>query len=302
MNTLHLKYALEVYKTASISKAAENLYMNQPHLSKAIRELESSTGITIFNRTSKGVIPTKKGAEFLAEAKKILTSLDNLEAKYKDGGKGKSFDVAVFGSSYISKAAVEFIKKIKKETNVTDIDYRETNSSLAMKCVENSDADLAVIRYNKSCEKYVEGIFKEKELKSEEICEFDNAAIMSAKHPLAKRECISPEMLAEYTRIENEGVISAESEKKRSNLILVNSNSVKLELLGSIENLYTLSSPTGKRILESFGLIQKKIEARDNRLKDVLIYRKDYKLTANDNEFLKILKQCADEIVLNCVF
>ena len=65
MNIQHLKYALEVEKTASISKAAENLYMNQPHLSKAIRELEESIGISVFNRTSKGVFPTKKGAEFL---------------------------------------------------------------------------------------------------------------------------------------------------------------------------------------------------------------------------------------------
>ena len=55
MNLQHLKYALEVEKTGSISKAAENLYINQPHLSKSIRELEANIGISIFDRTSKGV-------------------------------------------------------------------------------------------------------------------------------------------------------------------------------------------------------------------------------------------------------
>ncbi|MEG2813465.1 MAG: LysR family transcriptional regulator [Oscillospiraceae bacterium] len=65
MNLLHLKYAVEVEKTASITQAATNLYMNQPHLSKAIRELEKNLKITIFNRTSKGVIQTKKGKVFL---------------------------------------------------------------------------------------------------------------------------------------------------------------------------------------------------------------------------------------------
>ena len=60
MNIQHLRYALEVEKTGSISKAAENLYLNQPHLSKAIRDLEENIGITVFNRTSKGVVPTKK--------------------------------------------------------------------------------------------------------------------------------------------------------------------------------------------------------------------------------------------------
>ena len=48
MNILHLKYAVEVAKTKSISKAAENLYMGQPNLSRAIKELEESLGITIF--------------------------------------------------------------------------------------------------------------------------------------------------------------------------------------------------------------------------------------------------------------
>lgn len=56
MNTLHFKYAVEVEKTGSISQAAENLFMAQPNLSKAIRELEDTLGITIFRRTSKGVV------------------------------------------------------------------------------------------------------------------------------------------------------------------------------------------------------------------------------------------------------
>ena len=69
MNISHLKYAVEVEKARSISQAAENLYMGQPNLSKAIRELEDDLGITIFKRTSKGVIPTQKGEEFLGYTK-----------------------------------------------------------------------------------------------------------------------------------------------------------------------------------------------------------------------------------------
>ena len=53
MNLLHLKYAIEVAKTSSITKAAENLFMGQPNLSRAIRELEENLGFDIFRRTSK---------------------------------------------------------------------------------------------------------------------------------------------------------------------------------------------------------------------------------------------------------
>ena len=79
MNTLYFKYAVEVEQTRSITQAAENLFMAQPNLSKAIKELEDSLGIIIFERNSKGVTPTKKGMEFLEYAKNILVQLNKME-------------------------------------------------------------------------------------------------------------------------------------------------------------------------------------------------------------------------------
>ncbi len=72
MNILYLKYAVTVARCGSITGAAEQLYMNQPNLSKAIKELETSLNITIFQRTSTGVIPTAQGQEFLDAARQIL--------------------------------------------------------------------------------------------------------------------------------------------------------------------------------------------------------------------------------------
>ena len=69
MNILHLKYAVEVEKTSSITKAAENLFMGQPNLSRSIKDLEETLGIKIFRRTSKGIVPTIQGEEFLTYAK-----------------------------------------------------------------------------------------------------------------------------------------------------------------------------------------------------------------------------------------
>ena len=79
MNIMHLKYAIEISKTGSINKAAENLYMAQPNLSRAIKELEASLGITVFDRTPKGMIPTPDGEKLLQYAKKILSEVDELE-------------------------------------------------------------------------------------------------------------------------------------------------------------------------------------------------------------------------------
>jgi DNA-binding transcriptional LysR family regulator len=70
MNIQYLKYALEVAKQKSISKASRALYMGQPNLSRAIKELEDELGIVIFERNSKGIIPTPDGEEFLQYAKR----------------------------------------------------------------------------------------------------------------------------------------------------------------------------------------------------------------------------------------
>lgn len=75
MNILHMKYAVEIAKVGSINKASETLLMAQPNLSRSIKELEADLGITIFDRTSKGMLLTPEGEEFIGYAKNILPSL-----------------------------------------------------------------------------------------------------------------------------------------------------------------------------------------------------------------------------------
>ena len=79
MNFLHLKYAIMVAETGSISKAAEKLYVAQPNVSRAIKELESDLNITIFERNSKGMIVTPEGEQLIHYAKRILRQIDDME-------------------------------------------------------------------------------------------------------------------------------------------------------------------------------------------------------------------------------
>ena len=83
MNLQHLKYIVEVEHTGSITKAAENLFMGQPNLSKDIKEMENEIGFKIFKRSAKGVVPTDKGLEFLQYAKSILVQINKIESLYK---------------------------------------------------------------------------------------------------------------------------------------------------------------------------------------------------------------------------
>ena len=85
MNLLHMKYAVEIAKTNSLNKAAETLYVGQSALSRAIKELESSLGVTLFERSSKGMTLTPDGQLFIHYAKSVLKQVDNIENMFSQG-------------------------------------------------------------------------------------------------------------------------------------------------------------------------------------------------------------------------
>ena len=72
MTLLQLKYIVTVAKQGSINKAAKELFIAQPSLTAAIKELEQELGITIFSRTNKGVIVSTEGEEFLAMPVQVI--------------------------------------------------------------------------------------------------------------------------------------------------------------------------------------------------------------------------------------
>ncbi|MEG1524568.1 MAG: LysR family transcriptional regulator [Clostridia bacterium] len=293
---LHLKYAVEIEKAGSFSKAAENLYMGQPHLSKAIRELEESIGIEIFKRSSKGVVPTEQGKEFLTYAKSIIAQIDEMENLYKKiPTKKQSFDISVPRASDISHMFAEFVKSLELSQN-TSIHYRETNSVKAIKNVADSISNLAIVRYQTVYEPYFLSCLKERELLYREIWEFEYLALMSSEHPLSGCKVIDPHELGKYTEIMLGDTTvpslpiaqvreqAALNEKKKH--IAVYERGSQLELLSRIHTTFLLSSPVPKDVLDRFSLVQIPCKISKNKYKDILVYRENYKLSENDELFL----------------
>ncbi len=304
MNTLHLKYAVEVERTGSISKAAENLYMNQPHLSKTIRELEDSLGIVIFKRTTKGVIPTKKGMEFLVYAKKILAQLKEMESIYKpDTEKTQKFDIAVPRASYISYAFTEFVRTLDRESAL-NINYLETNSLSTVKKVADGDSNLGIARYQEMHEYYFMNLLREKRLKFQPVLDFVYVALMSREHPLASKEDVDYPDFAKFTKITHGDIsipsLSQQSEftdgdKKRKEIAVYERGS-QFELLSRIKDTYMWVSPMPDEVLQTFSLVQRKCPAAENRHKDILIYRTGYHFSHEDESFIKKLHEVVNNL------
>ncbi|MDP4109684.1 MAG: LysR family transcriptional regulator, partial [Bacillota bacterium] len=179
MNILHLKYALEVKKCGSITQAAEKLYMSQPNLSKAISELEKTLGMNIFKRTSKGIVPTKKGEEFLSYAKNILDQIDEMEALYRPEKRNtQSFSISVPRASYITHAFASFVNGLDRDKDI-NISFRETNAITAVNNVDEGDSGLGILRYNVLRGKYILNLLAEKGLRSEPLLEYTRLLLMS---------------------------------------------------------------------------------------------------------------------------
>ena len=296
MNILHLRYACEIEKTKSISKAAENLFMSQPNLSRAVKDLESSLNIQIFERTSKGMKVTVKGEEFLYYAKKILSEVDEIENIYLNEEQSKlKFSISVPRASYISQAFSEFAKKID-DCKKCEIFYKETNSLKAIRNILNSYYHLGIIRYHSSYENYFKALLKEKGLKSELISEFSYIILMSKDHPLANQDIIDENDLIPYTEIAHadpyvpslssvdiKKEILPDNVKKR---IYVYERASQFDLLETVHSTYMWGSPIPSQLLDKYKLIQKKCHCNKKIYKDVLIHHKDYQLTSLDHDFL----------------
>ena len=295
MNILHLKYAVEVANTGSINKAAENLYMNQPNLSRAIKELEDSLGITVFERTSKGMKVTPDGEEFLGYARKILKQIDEVESIYRHGRSGKQrFSISVPRACYISDAFARFTKKIGGGS--MELFYKETNSMRAINNILHSDYKLGIIRYASNYDKYFKNMLDEKELAYEMITEFQYVLVMSAKHPLAGVEQVKMADLEPYTEIAHAdpyvpslSFAAVKKEELPDNIqrrIFVFERASQFELLRTNTDTFMWMSPVPSTLLDCYRLVEKRCNENKKMYKDLLIYRKDYKLSQLDELFI----------------
>ena len=112
MTLQQIKYAITIADTGSMNKSAELLFVSQPSLTSAIKELEKEIGISIFLRTSKGVIPTNEGIDFLMHARQVYQQYELLTDEYVTSGNMKrKFGVSTQHYSFAVKAFVETVKK-----------------------------------------------------------------------------------------------------------------------------------------------------------------------------------------------
>lgn len=295
MNILHMTYAVEVAKTGSINKASETLLIAQPNLSRSIKELEADLGITIFNRSSKGMALTPEGEEFVGYAKKILGQIDEVERIYKgDVPVRQKFSISVPRASYISDAFAHFSTSISIDP--AEIYYNETNSSHTINNVLSSDYNLGIVRYAENFDEHFKKMFEEKGLTYELIVDFNYVLIMHRESALAAQETIHLSDLNFFIEIAHADpfvpalalatVRKEELPDTVKRRIFVFERGSQFCLLSQNKETFMWVSPIPIQLLERYQLAQRECADNIKKYKDVLIYRKDYHLSQLDNQFI----------------
>lgn len=295
MNLLHMKYALEVAKAGSLSRASEALLIAVPNISRSIKELEGDLGITIFERTQNGMKPTPEGVEFLNFAKEILGQIDEVERFYKNGvPKKQKFSISVPRACYISEAFAIFSRSLSKEA--AEIFYKETNSQRTIHNMLNHDYKLGIIRYAENYDKYFKAMLEEKGLQYELVTEFTYSLIMSKDNPLAKQDAITFADLTDYIEIAHADpyvpsmplskVVKEELPDNIARRIFIFERASQFDLLSLNPETFMWVSPAPKDLLERYNLVLRKCVDNKKIYKDVLIYKNGYKLSKLDRQFI----------------
>ncbi|ODU57938.1 MAG: hypothetical protein ABT01_01305 [Clostridium sp. SCN 57-10] len=304
MNLTHLKYAVEVARTGSITQAAENLYMSQPNLSKAIRDFEQALGFAIFRRSSKGIEPTAKGVEFLEHARAVLLRIDEMERLYTESADCAQLSVSAPRASYISHAFTRFVRRLECAEGM-DITFRETHSLAVIGDVLEGRALLGIIRFRLEHGKHFRLLLEDKNLEYETLLDFDYRLLFSRDHPLAGRDTIGREELAQYIEIVHGDLsvpflsadkLEREGKPGRSlNRISVFERGSQFDLLRNVPGSYMFVSPMPHELLVCNGLTEKRC-AWGGRARDLLIYQSGRKQSRLEEQFLAQLYAVRDDL------
>lgn len=197
MNITQLRYVLETAASSSMREASAKLYVSQPALSAGIRDLEEEIGITIFERSNKGVSLTDGGREFLTYAKAAVGQYEILEDRYlsRDSEKER-FSVSTQHYNFAIKAFVEVIRKTDPDRYVFSI--HETKTKEVLDDVGSLKSEVGVISFSGSSESIIKKLFRDYKLEFTPLMRRDTYVYIWKDHEFAGRDEISIEEMRDY--------------------------------------------------------------------------------------------------------
>lgn len=197
MTLQQIHYIIGVSESGSFNKAAENLYISQPSLTAAIKEVEKEFNISIFNRTSKGISLTQDGKEFIQYARQVYAQYENLLEKFgAESKRKKKFSVSCQHYSFATKSFVELVKKFG--TSEYEFSIYETKTLDVIENVAAQKSEIGVIYMSDFNRKAIKKILNANNLSFKKLIDCKAYVYLWKNHPLVGKKSISLEELKDY--------------------------------------------------------------------------------------------------------
>ena len=203
MTLKQLRYAVVVADVGNITEAAGKLFIAQPSLTSAIRELESEYGIQIFNRSNRGIEVTAEGEEFLGYARQVLEQADLIEERYTGSISGKTrFCVSSQHYSFAVEAFVELLKA--HGGNKYEFHMRETQTYDIIDDVSHLRSEIGILYLNEFNETVIRKTLRDNDLIFEPLFKAKPHVFIGNTSPLAKKKYLTLDDLKPYPRLSYE--------------------------------------------------------------------------------------------------
>ncbi len=197
MTLTQLRYVIEVANSSSMNEAARNLFISQPSLSSSVKDLEEEVGVELFRRTNRGISLTPEGEEFIGYARQVVEQYQLIEARYISKEQiRKKFSVSMQHYSFAVNAFVEMVKQFGMDEY--EFAIHETKTYEVIEDVRNFRSEIGILYINDFNRKVLMKLFHESGLEFYEILECGIYVYMWKRHPLADRELLTLEELADY--------------------------------------------------------------------------------------------------------
>lgn len=248
MRIQQLEYLERIVEAGSINEAAKRLFLTQPSLSNAVKELENEMGIQIFKRSSGGISLTAEGREFMTYSKQILDQVNLMNERYKNGQQRKqSFSVSAQHYAFVVHAFVELIKSVN--ANEYQFTLRETETQNIFNDLAQFKSELGILYTNGFNQKIMQRLFKENNLVFTPLFVAKPHIFVSRYNPLTSKSSVNLSDLEDYPYLSYEqGEVNSFYFSEEILSTLSHKKSIKVSDRATIFNLmvglngYTISS------------------------------------------------------------
>lgn len=197
MTLQQIYYVITISEYGSMNKAAEALFISQPTLTSAVKELEREIGITLFQRTGKGAVLTAGGEDFLIYARQLYQQYELIESRYSNKTNIKrKFGISSQHYSFAVKAFVETVKKF--DTLNYEFAMRECKTADVISDVSTLKSEIGILYLNDFNRKVLNKIFSDNQLEFHKLINCKAYVYIWKNHPLAKKKSITFANLADY--------------------------------------------------------------------------------------------------------